>query len=133
MAERLAPIVNALSQPFWDAAAAGRLCLPFCTATDRAFWPPSPSSPFVTGGEVSWRDIPPEGVVRSILVYRRAFQQALADRLPYGVALVEVAPGARLLAHVPDPAAAAAGDRVRLGFRPLREGEPPVPTLESRL
>lgn len=133
MAERLAPVVNTLSQPFWDAAASGRLCLPFCAATDQAFWPPSPSSPFSTSGEVVWRDIPPEGVVRSLVVYRRAFQQALADRLPYGVALVEVAPGARLLAHVPDPGAAAAGDRVRLGFRPLREGELPVLTLECRL
>jgi uncharacterized OB-fold protein len=133
MAERLAAIANALSQPFWDAAAAGRLCLPFCTTTGRFFWPPSPSSPFATGGEVSWRDTPPEGVVRSLVVYRRAFQQALADRLPYGIALVEVAPGVRLLAHVPDPGAAAAGDRVRLAFRPLRDGELPVLTLESRL
>jgi uncharacterized OB-fold protein len=133
MAEHLAPILNALSQPFWDAAAVGRLCLPFCTATGRAFWPPSPSSPFATGGEVMWHDIPPEGIVRSLVVYRRAFQQALADRLPYGVALVEVAPGVRLLAHAPDPGGAVAGDRVRLGFRPLREGELPVLALESRL
>ncbi|HEX4737333.1 MAG TPA: OB-fold domain-containing protein [Allosphingosinicella sp.] len=133
MAERLTPIVNALSQPFWDAAAAGRLCLPFCTATDRTFWPPSPSSPFATGGDVSWRETPPEGIVRSLVVYRRAFQQALADRLPYGVALVEVAPGVRLLAHVPGPGGAAAGDRVRLTFRPLRDGELPVLMLESRL
>lgn len=133
MAEPLAPIVNALSRPFWDSAAAGRLSLPFCAATGRPFWPPSPSSPFARGGAVSWRDAAPEGIVRSLVVYRRAFQQALADRLPYGVALIEVAPGVRLLAHVPDPGAAAAGDRVRLGFRPLREGELPVLTLESRL
>ena len=133
MAERLAPIVNELSKSFWDAAMTGRLCMPFCIATGRTFWPPSPSSPFVPNGAVSWHDLDCEGFVRSIIVYRRAFQKALADRLPYGVALVEVASGARLLAHVPDPVVAAAGDRVRLQFKRLREDELPVLTLESRL
>ena len=133
MAERLAPIVNDLSKRFWDGAAAGRLCLPYCVATGRTFWPPSPSSPFVANGSVSWREVGTEGVVRSVITYRRTFQKALEDRLPFGAALVEVAAGVRLLAHVPDPGVAAAGDRVQLGFRPLRAGELPVLTLEARL
>lgn len=133
MSERLAPIVNDLSKCFWDAAAAGRLCLPYCVATGRTFWPPSPSSPFVADAAVSWREVDTQGVVRSIIIYRRTFQKVLQDRVPYGAALVEVAAGVRLLAHAPDPGLAAAGDRVQLGFRPLRAGELPVLTLEARL
>ena len=129
MAERLSPIVNELGTPFWMSAAEGRLVRPFCQTTDCAFWPPSPSSPFVTGGAVAWRDVAPEGTVVSVVIYRRAFQRALADRLPYGVALVEVRPGVRLQAHVADPDgldAPSPGDRVALGFQPMREGEPGV-------
>lgn len=129
MAERIAPIVNQLSQPFWKAAAEGSLCLPFCDATEQFFWPPGPSSPFVTGGPVSWRESAAEGILRSQVVYRRAFQQALADRVPYGIALVEVQPGLRLQAHVPAPDGPEAlfpGRRVKLGFRPLRDREQAV-------
>lgn len=134
MAEPAAPIVNDLSRPFWDAANAGRLLLPFCAATGTAFWPPSPSSPYVQGGAVEWREIPAEGVLLSRVTYRRAFQQAFADRLPYAVGLVELLPGLRLQAHLSDPDAAAApkaGDRVRLAFQALVSGGPPVPVIEA--
>jgi uncharacterized OB-fold protein len=135
MAERIAPIVNRLSEPFWAAAAEGRLALPACSATGRLFWPPSPSSPFVTGGGIEWREVPAKGVVSSIVVYRRGFQKALAGRLPYGIALVEIAQELRLQAHVANPDAAEApraGDPVRLTFLPLREGEAPVLHVGSR-
>src|SRR5436305_11900794 len=84
MAERLAPVVNDLSKFFWNGAAEGRLRLPCCVATGRTFWPPSPSRPFVPGGAVTWRETSCEGIVRSVIVYRRAFQESLKDRLPYG-------------------------------------------------
>src|SRR3546814_6293290 len=50
MSARLAPVVNDLSRPFWDAAEEGRLSLPHCVATGRPFWPPAPASPLRTGG-----------------------------------------------------------------------------------
>lgn len=134
MAEPVAPIVNSLSRPFWDAAEEGRLVLPFCTATATAFWPPSPSSPFARGAAVEWRETPAEGTLLSRVTYRRAFQQAFADRLPYAVGLVEVLPGVRLKAHLFDPDDAAsprAGDRVSLAFRPVAEGGPPVPMIQG--
>ena len=132
MADAIAPIVNDLSRPFWDGAAEGRLRLPFCLETQHFFWPPSPSSPFADGGGVGWRERPAEGVLLSRVTYRRAFQQAFATRLPYGIALVEVAPGVRLQAHLPDPDGADAprpGDRVRLAFASLVEGGKAVPIV----
>ena len=132
VAEPLAPVVNALSRPFWAAAGEGRLRLPFCVTTGTAFWPPSPSSPFVQSGAVGWRDVPAEGVLLSRATYRRAFQQTFADRLPYAVCLVEILPGLRLQVHLAEPDAATApqaGDRVILAFRPVAEGGPPVPVI----
>lgn len=132
MAEPLTPVVNDLSRPFWEAAVEGRLCLPFCVASGQAFWPPSPSSPFVQGGPVEWRDEPGDGVLLSCAIYRRAFQKAFAACLPYAIGLVEILPNLRLQAHLSDPDAATAprvGDRVRIAFRPLVEGGPPVPVI----
>jgi uncharacterized OB-fold protein len=134
MAEPVAPVLNDLSRPFWDAAAEGRLVLPFCMATGRAFWPPSPSSPFALGGAVAWRDVAAEGVLLSRVTYRRAFQKAFGDRLPYAVALIEVTPGVRLQAHLADPdgpRAPLSGAHVRLGFAALAEGGPPIPIVET--
>jgi uncharacterized OB-fold protein len=129
MGETLSPLRNDLSEPFWEGAEAGRLILPYCRETGRPFWPPSPSSPFVTAGPIDWREADPEGVMVTAVTYRRLFQKALADRLPYGIALVELAGGVRLQAHVAEPDAAdapRAGDTVRLRFAPLADGELPV-------
>ena len=130
MNEAVLPLRNALNRPFWDGVEAGVLVLPRCPATDRAFWPPSPSSPF-TGGAVEWAPCDPMGTVESIVVYRRAFQQAFAHLLPYGIALVALDAGPRLMAHVqgPDtPGAPVVGDRVSIGFDILLAGGVPLPT-----
>ena len=129
MAEPVEPVVNDLSRPFWEAGQARRLSLPHCVTSDRPFWPPSPLSPFAAGGAVAWREVPAEGVLLSRVTYRRAFQQAFAARLPYAIALVEIAPGVRLLAHLAAPDrddAPSPGERVHLGFEILVEGGGPV-------
>jgi len=129
MAESHAPPRNSLSDPYWAGAEAGRLVIPHCLATGRPFWPPSPSSPFVTAGAVEWRAVAPEGEAITIVTYRRIFQQTLAHHSPYAIALVELAGQVRLQAHVSAPdaeGAPRAGDRVRLRFIPLAEGEVPV-------
>ena len=128
MGEPLAPLVNSLSEPFWTAAAEGCLALPHCVETRRPFWPPSPASPFVTGGAVEWRDTVPEGALRTRAVYRRRFQKAL--EVPYAIGLVELEGGVRLQAHIPDPddeSSPQAGDAVTLYFQSLRGDCPPVP------
>lgn len=129
MAETIEPIVNALNRPFWTAAEEGRLVLPVCLQTGRAFWPPSPFSPFVTGGETRWREAVPAGVMQALAVYRRAFQKPFEAVMPYGVGLVELADGPRLQVHVADPDSATApavGDPVRIAFAPVLPGGPKV-------
>ena len=132
MGEPIAPIINALNAPFWTAADEGRLLLPQCLTTGRAFWPPSPISPFVSGGATGWSPAGGEGRLRALAIYRRVFQKVLEPLLPYGVGLVELDEGPRLQAFLPAPDSADApkpGDRVRLSFASLLPEGPKVPTL----
>ena len=133
MTEPVTPPINTLNAPFWSAANQGRLSLPFCVTSGRAFWPPSSFSPFVTGGGVEWRDADPVGVVVARVAWRRVFQKAFETRLPYGVALIELDAGPRLQAHLTHadaPASPAPGDRVTLRFERLFETGPAVPVAE---
>jgi uncharacterized protein len=124
-----APIVNTLSAPHWQAAAEGRLLLPFCTATGRFFWPPSPISPY-TAGPVAWREAEPVGMLVAKVIYERLFQQAFAGAMPYGVGLVALDVGPRLNAHMAEPSLFTPGERVRVGFAALVADGPKVPVLE---
>jgi uncharacterized OB-fold protein len=130
MGETISPAINTLNQPFWSAAEEGRLVLPFCVLTGRFFWPPASLSPFVGGSAIEWREAATSGVLVTRVVYRRAFQQPLKDRMPYAVGLVALDDGPRLLAHIPDPDrddSAQSGDPVRIVFVAIVEGGPSVP------
>ena len=132
MVETVLPVINNLSAPFWRGAAENRLVLPFCSATDRFFWPPSPYSPFATGGAVEWRETSPSGVLRALVVYRRGFQKAFQPALPYGIGLVALDCGVRLQAHLPNvDRAPAKGARVQLGFAVVAEGGQMVPVVRD--
>ena len=127
--ETVEAITNSLWAPFHDGAAADRLMLPHCIETDRAFWPPSPSSPYVTHGAVEWRAVAGWGVLIAHVTYRRGFQKAFQALLPYGVGLVEFEGGVRLQAHIPNPdteRSPVAGSRVRVAFRALVPDARPV-------
>jgi len=129
MTSPISPIINALNQPFWTAAEEGVLVLPFCTSTDRAFWPPSPNSPYEPRSEVAWCRVEPRGVLRALAVYQRSFLKSFEPFLPYGIGLVEVAPAVRLQAFVRDPLgpnAPQADDAVILAFERLLPGHVPV-------
>ena len=133
MSDSILPIVNTLNAPFWHAAAEDRLVLPHCKVTGRAFWPPSPLSPFVTGGSVEWRAVAPTGTVVAAAIYRRGFHPAFKALMPYAIGLVELDCGPRLQAHIADPDATDAprsGDRVRIRFGVIVEGGENVPIAE---
>lgn len=130
--ETVEAVANSLWAPFHQCAAADQLVLPYCVETDRAFWPPSPTSPYVTHGAADWRAVSGEGVLIARVTYRRGFQKAFAALLPYGVALVEFEGGVRLQAHISQPDAddgLIAGAVVRVGFRSLIQGARPVLAL----
>jgi uncharacterized OB-fold protein len=125
----LDPIVNDLSRPFLEALWDGELPLPFCLTTERHFWPPCPTSPFVTAGATEWRSAGASGVLTGLVIYRRSFHPAFADAVPYGVGLVELNAGPRLRVHLADVTSddrLSAGDRVRVSRAIIVDGQRPA-------
>ncbi|WP_164843948.1 Zn-ribbon domain-containing OB-fold protein [Croceicoccus ponticola] len=134
MVETLQPIRNLLNDPFWKAAKEGCLIMPYCLSSGRYFWPPSPVSPFRTGGVVEWREAETVGTLVSIVTYRRAFQEPLKDRLPYAVGLVELVDQVRLLAHFaisPANRFPVMGESVEIFFAALEDDGEKVPHFRA--
>ncbi|WP_237216259.1 Zn-ribbon domain-containing OB-fold protein [Falsiroseomonas oryziterrae] len=122
MSERAiqAPIPDPTTQPFWDAAAEGRLMIGLCRDTGRHFFPPRGVSPFTLSPHVELVPASGQGVLYSYTVMRTA--------TPYMPAMVELAEGPRIFTNLVDlePEAVRIGMKLRVVFR-ATEGGPPVP------
>jgi len=90
------PRITGDNRPFWDACRRGELHLPHCVATGRAFWPPSPISPYRFEAKVEWRRVSGRGVVSSFVVVHQKWFPAFAADIPHNVAQVELEEGPRL-------------------------------------
>jgi uncharacterized OB-fold protein len=122
MSERAiqAPIPDPTTQPFWDAAAEGRLMLGLCRDTGRHFFPPRGVSPFTLSPHVELVPASGQGVLYSYTVMRTA--------APYMPAMVELAEGPRIFTNLVDvePGEVRIGMKLRVVFR-AADGGPPVP------
>lgn len=120
------PLINALNRPHWQAAEAGRLALPHCERTGRAFWPPSPLSPFDGSAGVVWREVEPLGVIVAEVAYRRSYSEAFEKSMPYAIGLVELDAGPRwhvFLGGADAPLRPRPGCRVRIAFERMPAGQ----------
>lgn len=104
------------AQPFWDAAAEGRLLLPRCTACGVFIWYPRDWCPECLSREIEWIEASGRGTIYSHTTVRRGAPPALRDAVPYVVAVVELDEGPRMLTNVvtEDPGALQVGEPVEL-------------------
>jgi uncharacterized OB-fold protein len=98
---------SAAESPYWQALEEGRLIFPRCRRCDHAWLPPRHECPSCLAADWEWETASGEGRLISWVVYHVAYHDAFADRLPYSVAVVELAEGPRLVTNLVD-----AGDRV---------------------
>jgi uncharacterized OB-fold protein len=82
---------------FWAEAKQGRLSFQRCDQCRFLRWPAAGVCPECLGRGFGWEVVEPTGTVWSHVVYHRAYGPHLKDRVPYGVALVELDCGVRLL------------------------------------
>lgn len=120
----LAPVRDADSAEFWSGVERGELVLPVCDACGRWIYYPRALCPSCGGGELTQRTASGAGSVYSFTVARRAPHPALADAVPYIVALIDLAEGARMLAWLVDcaPESAAIGMAVQFEVREVVPG-----------
>ena len=116
-----APEPNVETQPFWDAAAEGKLLIKRCGACGEPHYYPRALCPFCLSADTSWEETAGTGTVYSLSTMRRG------KDAPYTLAYVTLDEGPAVLTNLAgDPDALAIGQRVRVTFTPT-DGGPPVP------
>jgi uncharacterized protein len=118
------PAVTDLTKPYWDNARAGRLVTQRCRSCGRIWHPPLPACPHCHSTDIGWREVRGDGTVYTYTVVRHATHAALADRVPYVVAIVELAEGPRLVTGITGcaPGDVRVGMAVRACFREVADG-----------
>jgi hypothetical protein len=120
-----APAINPETQPFWDAAAQGRLLLKQCLACGERHYYPRTLCPFCFSDRTEWLTAAGGGEIYSLSVMRRG------AGAPFAIAYVTLDEGPRMLTNlVGDLDAFRIGDRVQLSFQPS-EGGAPVPMFSA--
>ena len=120
--EKPLPTITRLTQPFWDAARAGRLVMQTCRACGHVHFPPGPVCPECLSAEQDWKDAAGTGTLESWIAMHRAYWDGFRDALPYPVGLVRLTEGPLLVTNlVGDLAGAKLGAKVRVVFDAVTE------------
>ena len=110
--QRPAPPISSYNRAFWEYAAKGELRLPQCTACGKPWAPPGPVCPACFSRKFEWVKMSGKGRIGSFTIFHKNYHPFFKDRLPYNVALVDLAEGPRLLANVLD----IPNDRLEIGM-----------------
>jgi uncharacterized OB-fold protein len=118
------PVIDAVTQPFWDAAAQGRLVVQACEVCGHRQLPAAVTCAECGGRALGWVDVSGRGVVHTFTVLHRAYHPAFADELPYNVSIIELDEGPLLLSNVVGVPAGELriGQQVEVFFEPVDEG-----------
>jgi uncharacterized OB-fold protein len=116
-----APPINGETQPYWDAAAQGKLLIKRCTACGEPHFYPRNICPFCFSDKTEWVEASGNGTIYTYSVMRRA-------PIPYAIAYVTLAEGPTMMTNIVDCDlnAIRCGQAVKLVFKPS-DGGPPVP------
>lgn len=94
---RILPAVDALTEPYWSGAQAERLMLQHCRECAACWHPPQPWCPRCMSPDAEWREASGRGRLYSYTVVHHPTHSALADEVPYVVAVVELDEGPHLV------------------------------------
>jgi hypothetical protein len=117
-----APQPNLETQPFWDAAAAGKLLIKKCNSCGEMHFYPRANCPFCFSGDTAWQEASGDGTIYTYSVMRRG------TPVPYAIAYVTLAEGPTMMTNIVDCDldGIKIGAAVKVVFKPS-EGGPPVP------
>ncbi len=125
MAERQFPaaVINPESQPYWDAAAKGKLLIKFCKGCKKHFFYPRSICPLCASSDTEWKEASGKGEIYTHSTMRRVPE-------PYALAYVTLAEGPKMLTNIVDCDfdKLAIGQKVHVVFKPAKEG-PPIPAF----
>lgn len=93
--------VNLVSAPFVDALARGEIVYQHCPDCGAAQRLARYACVHCGGARLEWRPAGGEGTVFAVTVVSRAPSEEFRELAPYGIALVDLDEGARLMGHAP--------------------------------
>ncbi len=94
------PVPSEESEPFWEMAKKHELRLQKCSDCGAFRFPPAVVCPECTSMEAEWTAVSGRGRVFSFVIFHRPYHPAFKGDIPYGVAVVELEEGPRLLSNV---------------------------------
>lgn len=106
---------------FYDRLRAHELVFQACSAYEAVVFPLRTVCPSCGGEHLELRRSAGRGVLHSLTEQHRPAHPSFADRVPYTVALADMAEGFRVLASVADPAGLAVGTPVQVVFEAVEE------------
>lgn len=120
----MAPPYNPETEPFWTAAAQGRLVVPVCDACGHHIWYPRSWCPVCQGEDVTWTELSGRGTVYARTVITRSMGP-WAQAVPYVAGYVQLDEGPRVLTNVvtDDPSSVVIGAPVKAIFVPVDQAE----------
>ncbi len=97
-----APMADATTLPFWQAAAEHRLVVQRCTACEKTRLPPAPVCPECRSFDSDWKEVPGRGTVYTYTWVHRPI--AGGQELPFVIAVVSLADagGVRIISNLVD-------------------------------
>lgn len=132
--KRPVPEPTEVTLAYWQAAAEGRLSLPYCLSCDRYVFYPRRACPGCLREEtLQWRDLSGFGRVYSYTVVRQAMHPAFAKAVPYVYALIDLREGVRLASWVVDcePEAMTVDMEVEVTFDQPEGSRYPLPKFRA--
>lgn len=119
-----APIANADSKPYWDAAREDKLVLPHCRSCGHTFFMSRHQCPKCWSDDLAWKQASGRGTVHSFSVVRRASLATFAARTPYVLALIDLEEGPRMMTNIVGENAMETriGDAVTVCFEECADG-----------
>jgi hypothetical protein len=127
---RFEPPTTELTDTFWDATREQKYLVQWCGACDAPiFYPREVCPSCLSADSLEWRPSTGRGTVHAVSVQHRPGYPAMADRVPYVVALVDVDAGdgvrtVRIMSNVVncDPGSVRVDDALTLTWEPLSDG-----------
>ena len=116
-AGRIVPAETALTAEYWAAARRGVILLQRCVGCGAVLHPAAPVCPDDAGHELEWFEASGLGRLASFTRVVHAVHAAVADRLPYLIALVELDEGPRIICNLAPNQAAEPVPGARVAFR----------------
>lgn len=95
-----APTITALTEPFWDAAQAGKLIIQHCESCDISVFYPRALCPHCWNEHLRWKDASGRGRLKSFSTIHKPGHPGWQPITPYSVGLVELEEGPTMLSLI---------------------------------